>query len=179
MVPFEILKSTTVFEGRVLNVHQDEVRREDGGTMILDIVEHRDSVTILPLDEDGNIWFIDQYRHPAREVLLELPAGVIEKGESAEECARREIREEIGMACDLVEEIGSFYLAPGYTTEFMYVFLARELYSSPLPGDEDELITVRKIPADAAMRMAEMGEIKDAKSLGALLLARTRLEGQV
>ena len=178
-MPFKVIRSKSVYKGCVFNVRQDEVRRDDGGVMRLDVVEHGDSVTIIPLDEDGNIWFVDQYRHPAGEKLLELPAGVIENGDPAEECAFREIREEIGMACNLLEPIGSFYLAPGYTTEFMYVFLALELYSNPLQADEDEFITVEKIPAGAAMKMAEEDKIKDVKTLGALLLARSRLLGQV
>jgi ADP-ribose pyrophosphatase len=178
-MPFEIIQSKPVFKGRVFSVRQDEVRRDDGGIMRLDVVEHSDSVTIIPLDEHGNIWFVDQYRHPTGDNLLELPAGVIESGETAEACARREIREEIGMACKHLELIGSFYLAPGYTTEFMYVFLALELCANPLQADEDEFITVEKIPAGAAMKMAEEDKIKDVKTLGALLLARSRLLGQV
>jgi len=178
-MPFETIHSKSVFKGRVFNVRKDEVRRDDGGIMHLDVVEHSDSVTIIPLDQDGNIWFVDQYRHPAGGKLLELPAGVIESGEAAEACAFREIREEIGMACNHLEPIGSFYLAPGYTTEFMYVFLALELYPNPLQADEDEFITVERIPAGAAMKMAEEDMIKDVKTLGALLLARSRLPGQV
>ncbi len=178
-MPFEIIQSNSVYKGRVFNVRQDEVRREDGGVMRLDVVEHSNSVTIIPLDEDGNIWFVNQYRHPAGGNLLELPAGVIESGETAEACAYREIREETGMGCNLLDLIGSFYLAPGYTTEFMYVFLARDLYSNPLQADEDEFITVEKIPAGAAMKMAEGDQIKDVKTLGALLLARTRMPDQV
>lgn len=176
---FETIESKTVFEGRVFKVRQDEVRREDGGVMRLDVVEPNDSVTIIPLDEGGNIWFIKQYRHPVMDYILELPAGSIESGEAAESCAKREIREEIGMAAGLMVQIGNFYLAPGYSTEFMYVFLAQKLSSSPLPGDEDEFITVVKIPVERALKMAENGEIQDVKSLGALLLARARLLDQV
>lgn len=175
----EIIQSTSVYRGRVFDVRQDEVRREDGGIMYLDVVEHRDSVTILPLDEYGNIWFIRQYRHPVGDYLLELPAGVIEMNETPEACAAREIREEIGMASKRLERIGSFYLAPGYTTEYMYVFLARDLFADPLQADEDEFITIQKYPVSAAMRMAQEGEFKDVKSMGALLLARSCLEGQV
>ena len=175
----EIIQSTSVYKGRAFDVRTDEVRREDGGIMYLDVVEHQNSVTILPLDEYGNIWFVKQYRHPAGDYLLELPAGVIEVNETPEACAAREIREEIGMASNRLEQIGSFYLAPGYTTEYMYVFLARDLFANPLQADEDEFITIQKFPAPAAMRMAQDGEFKDVKSMGALLLARTFLEGQV
>jgi len=174
---FEVIESKKMFGGRVFDVRRDKVRKNDGGVMELDVVDHCNSVTILPLDEEGNVWFISQYRHPAGDFLLELPAGVIEAGETPGECANREIQEEIGMKAGRLEELGSFYLVPGYSTEFMYVFLARELSPSPLEGDEDEVIVVKKIALDQAFQMAESGLIKDVKSLGSLLLARPVLTG--
>jgi ADP-ribose pyrophosphatase len=176
-MPFEVIESKKKYTGKVFDVRRDKVSKMDGGVMELDIVEHRDSVTIIPLDQKGNIWFVRQYRHPAGEFLLELPAGVVEPGETQDECANREIQEEIGMRGDRLEELGSFYLVPGYSTEFMYVFLARDLLPSSLEGDEDEIIVVEKIPLDDAYRMAEKGLIKDVKSLGALMLARPVLSG--
>lgn len=169
---FEIIESMKMFSGKVFDVRRDKVSKMDGGVMELDIVEHRNSVTIIPLDEEGNIWFVRQYRHPAGEFLLELPAGVIETGETQAECANREIQEEIGMRAGKLEELGSFYLVPGYSTEFMYVFLARDLIPSSLKGDEDEIIVVEKIPLGDVYRKAESGFIRDVKTLGALLLAR-------
>ncbi|MFN2158711.1 MAG: NUDIX hydrolase [Anaerolineales bacterium] len=171
-MPFEVIETQNLFSGKVFNVRRDKVRKKDGGVMELDVVEHHDSVTILPLDDDGNIWFVSQYRHPAGEFLLELPAGVIEVGESQAECANREIQEEIGMRAGRLEEVGGFYLVPGYSTEFMHIFLARDLHPSSLEGDEDEIILVEKISLDKAYSMAETGLIKDVKSLGALLLLK-------
>lgn len=174
---FEVIESKKMFGGRVFDVRRDKVRKNDGGVMELDVVDHRNSVTILPLDEEGNVWFISQYRHPVGDFLLELPAGVIKAGETPGECANREIQEEIGMKAGRLEELGSFYLVPGYSTEFMYVFLARELSPSPLEGDEDEVIEVKKITLDQVFQMVESGLIKDVKSLGALLLARPVIIG--
>lgn len=172
---YEVVDSKTVYEGRVFDVHQDQVRLPDGRTVRIDVVAHRGAVTIIPLDEEGQIWFIRQYRHPAGRTLLELPAGVAEEDEAPEVSAHREIREEIGMAAGHLEALGEFFLAPGYSTEYMYVFLATGLTEDPLEGDEDEDIEVEKVPAAQAMLLAEKGHIQDAKTLAALLLARSRL----
>ena len=113
----KVIESKTVFQGRVFNVRQETIELPDGRSAHLDIVAHHGAVTIIPLDERGQIWFVRQFRHAAGELLLELPAGVIETDESPEECARRETQEEIGMAADHLQHIGEFYLAPGYSTE--------------------------------------------------------------
>ena len=147
----------------------------DGGEARLDIVEHGGSVVMIPVDAEGDMVFVRQYRHPARLDLLELPAGNQDGDEPPATCAAREMREETGMAAGHLEELGTFYLAPGYSTEFMHVFLATDLTPNPLPPDSDEFLRVEKLPVRRAMEMAERGEIQDAKSLAALLLARNSL----
>ena len=171
-MPFEVIESQVVFRGRVFKVRKDKVRVTESRVSHLDVVEHRNSVTIVPLDSEGNLWFVRQYRHPVGGNLLELPAGVIEPEESAEECAYREIREEIGMAAGNLREIGSFFLAPGYSTEYMYVFLATELDPDPLDADEDEFISIEKIPVEKAFSMAKSGQIQDVKTIGSIFLAQ-------
>lgn len=172
---FETETTQTVFEGRVFNVRQDRVRYPDGRLVQMDIVDHRDAVTILPVDGEGQIWFIRQYRHAAAKELLELPAGVAEPGEEMAVSAQRELREEIGMAAKRMEKVGGFYLAPGYSTEYMHVFLATDLYPAPLPGDESELLSVEKISARHALHLADSGSLDDSKSLIALFWARSLL----
>jgi ADP-ribose pyrophosphatase len=172
-----ILQSKTIYQGRVFDIRQETVQLPNGRAVQLDIVAHRGAVTILPVDEKGQIWFVRQYRHPAGETILELPAGVIEAEESPEECARREVREETGMAADKLQKLGEFYLAPGYSTEYMYVFLAKDLHSSPLQQDEDEVLSVEKIPIERAYTLAQAGKFRDAKTLAALFLARPYFNG--
>jgi len=172
---FQTVKSETVYRGKVFDVRRDEVRLPDGKQTNLDIVEHNSSVTLLPLDEQGRVWFVRQYRHPALAHLLELPAGVMHDGETPEACAQREVREEIGMAAGRFQKVGEFFLAPGYSTEYMYVFLATDLTPDPLPGDEDEFISIEKISIDQAYSFAEKGEFHDSKTLAALFLARPYL----
>jgi ADP-ribose pyrophosphatase len=123
--------------------------------------------------------FVKQYRIGVGEELLELPAGVLNDGEDPQTCAAREIREETGMAAGKLELLGDFYLAPGYSSEHMYIFLASALYPSPLEQDADEFLQLVTIPAEQAVEMAQNGGLRDAKSLAALMLAQRRLRGDL
>jgi ADP-ribose pyrophosphatase len=175
-MPFELLKSESLLKGRAFAIRRDWMKTPDGRETKFDIIEHGGSVVLVPLDADGNLLFVRQYRHAAGTDLLELPAGTLEAGEDPEVCAAREIREETGFAAGKLEQIGEFYLAPGYSTEFMLVYLARDLTYDPLEADADEFLSLEKIPVTEAIQMAERGEMPDAKSLAALLLARRYLK---
>jgi len=175
-MPFEFLKSEPVFQGRAFKIRRDSLKTPDGRETKYEIVEHSGSVIIIPIDEQGNLLFVRQYRHAAGMDLLELPAGTREGDEPHDVCAAREIREETGMAAGKLERIGNFYLAPGYSTEYMAVFLATELTHNPLEADADEFLELEKIPINKAIAMAEKGEMPDAKTLAALFLARTYLK---
>jgi ADP-ribose pyrophosphatase len=177
-MPFELLKSEIVYPGRAFTIRRDTLRLPDGHEARFDIVEHVGSVVILPLDDHGNLLFVRQYRHASGQDLLELPAGTLDEGEAPESCARREVREETGMAAGQLDHLGGFYLAPGYSTEYMHVYLATELHPDPLETDADEFLAVESIPLGTALAMAKRGEIPDAKSLAAILLAQSRLERQ-
>jgi ADP-ribose pyrophosphatase len=172
---FQLVKSENTYRGRAFSVRRDHLLTPAGTTVQYDIIEHIGSVSLVPVDEDGQIYFVRQYRHAAQLDLLELPAGTLEPGEPPEEAAAREIREEIGMAAKSIVEIGSFYLAPGYSTELMHVFLATGLSSDPLEPDADEYLSVERIPIAAAFQLAESGQLLDAKSLAALFLAKSFL----
>ena len=175
-MPFELLRTETLLKGRAFAIRRDWMKTPDGRETKFDIIEHGGSVVIVPIDADGNLLFVRQYRHAAGQDLLELPAGTLEENEDPTVCAAREIREETGFAAGKLEKIGEFYLAPGYSTEFMIVYLARDLTHNPLEADADEFLSVEKIPVKQALEMAERGEIPDAKSLAALLLARKYLK---
>ena len=177
-MPFEFLRSETLLKGRAFAIRRDTLKAPDGRETKFDIIEHGGSVIIVPIDKDDNLLFVRQYRHAAGMDLLELPAGTLEEGEDPAVCAAREIREETGFAADKIEKIGDFYLAPGYSTDFMHVYLARDLRHDPLEADEDEFLSVDSFPFAKAIQMAERGEMPDAKSLAALLLARSHLESK-
>jgi len=169
---FEFIKTETLFKGRAFTIRRDFLKTPDGRETKVDLVEHGGSVVLVPVDENGNLLFVRQYRHAAGAYLLELPAGTRDGAEPHLECAAREIREETGMEAGKLVKVGEFYLAPGYSTEFMVVFLATELKDNPLQADEDEFLEVERIPIKQAFVMVERGEVPDAKSLAALLLAR-------
>lgn len=175
-MPFELLKSEVLMKGRAFAIRRDYLKTPDGRETKLEIIEHGGSVVIIPIDENGNILFVRQYRHAVGNDLLELPAGTLEEDEAPELCAAREIREETGMAAGNLTKLGEFYLAPGYSDEFMVVYLATELREGPLDADEDEFLSVESVSIAEAIQMAERGEIPDAKSLAALFLARFALE---
>jgi len=173
---FKNLESKILHQGRVFSLRRDRVRMPDGLEASLDIIDHPPAVTLVPVDDEGQILFVRQYRHAIGSEILELPAGVMEAGEPPEVSARREIREETGMSAASLQLLGEFYQVPGYSTEYMYVYLAQGLQPDPLPGDDDEYITVERMPVSQAYQMAKMGEIKDAKTLAALLLAAPYLQ---
>jgi len=173
---FTLLHSDVLLKGRAFTIRRDTLQTPDNRETKFDIIEHGGSVVIVPMDADGNLLFVRQYRHAAQMDLLELPAGTLEVGEDPDLCAARELREETGFAASQIEKIGSFYLAPGYSTEFMRVYLAKELRLDPLEADADEFLTLEKIPVEAAIQMAQRGELPDAKSLAALLMAQPYLK---
>ena len=172
---YELISSENTYRGKAFSVRRDQLRLPDGSLARLDIVEHVGAVTVLPVDEAGQVWFVRQYRHAAGMQLLELPAGTLESDEEPEACARREIREETGMAAGRLQLLGEFFLAPGYSTEYMYVFLAGELTHDPLPGDADEFLSVERYTLAQVESMLHSGEIRDAKTIAALALARQYL----
>ena len=172
---FEVVSSDQKYSGRVLNLRVDRVRLESGKEAGLEIIEHRGSVVMVPVDGDGGIWLVRQYRHAAGREILELPAGTLEPGENPAACAGRELREEIGMAAGTLTRIGGFFLAPGYATEFMHVFLAAGLYPDRLPGDEDEVLLPEKFSVTELRKKLEEGTLEDAKTAAALAIALPRL----
>jgi ADP-ribose pyrophosphatase len=162
--------ATTPFTGRAFSVRVEDVEYAPGRRHSIETVVHSNAVTIVPVDADGRVVLVRQYRHSAREVLLELPAGGLNEGEDPATAAGRELQEEIGMRAGRIEPLGGFWLAPGYSTEYMHVFLARDLKPDPLEQDEDEQIEVVPVPAADVQALIARGELRDAKSLAALLL---------
>ncbi len=170
-----VLKTETLYRGRTLALRLDDVEYAPGRSSRLEIVEHEEAVVVLPLDEDQNIWFVRQYRHAAGRELLELPAGILPAGESPVDGARRELQEETGMTAAVLDHLLSFWLAPGYSTEYMHIFQATQLSPAPLAQDEDEVLTVEKVPLAQALALALDGDqVCDAKTSLALLAAARR-----
>ncbi len=168
---YEIRHHEKQYQGHAFDVAKITVELPNGKVRDYDLVEHGNSVTILPIDEDGRILFVVQHRIGSGDFLRELPAGVMEKGETPLECAKREIREETGKAAKIMRRLGGFYLAPGYSDEFMTVFLATELYDSPLDPDADEFLNVQTLSVEETYHEVFAGDFADGKTLATLLLA--------
>jgi len=165
-----VTASEPIFAGRAFKVRIDTVQRSDGRAHRIEIVDHPGAITLVPMDAEGRLHFVRQYRHSTLEVMLELPAGTLDPEEDPVDCARRECREEIGMAPQTLERLGGFFLAPGYSTEYLHIYLATQLTSAPLAPDEDEDLRVERLTLEQAEALARSGELHDAKSLAALYL---------
>ena len=172
----ETLSSRRLYEGAVVRLRVDRVRLPSGHEAVREVVEHSGAVTIIAVNGEGQVLLVRQYRHPTGRSLLELPAGTLEKDEKPEACAARELEEETGFRAGRVQRLGGFFLAPGYSTEYIQAYLATDLEPGSAGGDEDEDIQVLSLPLAEILRMVETGELEDAKSLAALLLY-LRLEG--
>ena len=164
------IDSKVVAEGRVIKVRVDVIETPDGQRVKRDIVEHRGAVAMVPIDAEGRVILVRQYRHAAGKWLLEIPAGTLDPGEDPLEAAQRELREETGFAAGRIDRIGGCYAAPGYSSEYLYLYLARDLTEDPLEGDVDEEIELEPVPLTEVRKLIASGEIEDAKSLAALLL---------
>ena len=165
------VESRVEFEGRILRVRVDKVRLPDGRVTSREIAEHGASVCIVPVDSQGNVLLVRQYRKPVEDQLLEVPAGGVEPGESPLEAAVRELQEEVGFAAREIQLLSSFWISPGWCTEFMSAYLATELEPASLPADYDENIAVVPVPLSEVEGLMRSGEIKDLKSIASLLLA--------
>jgi ADP-ribose pyrophosphatase len=165
------VESKRIYDGRIVSLRVDTVELPDGKTAHREIVEHRGAVAIVPMLDSQQIVMVRQYRQAAGEVLLEIPAGTLGAGEDPEECARRELIEETGYSAHEMTRLFGSYLSPGYSDEMLHTYLATGLTEGPGLQDEDEFVEVVKINLSDVMRMIQLGEIKDAKSICGCLLA--------
>ncbi len=163
------LSSQLIFEGRVVKLRVDTVQMPDGRETTREIVEHADCVAIIAIDVDDNVLLVKQFRKPVEKELLEIPAGGIDPGEDVADCVCRELREETGYLPRKVERIGGFYSAPGYCTEYLYLYLATDLTSSPLHAEDTESIELIRMPLSQVSSLIASGTICDAKSIAGLL----------
>lgn len=174
----EILSSRQVFDGHVVKVFIDEVRLPDGRTATWERVAHPGAVGMVPLTDSGEIMMVRQYRHAVRGVLLEIPAGKLDPGEEPFDCATRELAEEVGMKAGRMTELAQFYNSPGYSDERFFLFIAQDLEPTSGESEEDEFLQLVNVPLEGALDMIASGEIRDAKSIIGITLARSLLAGE-
>ncbi|RMF80500.1 MAG: NUDIX hydrolase, partial [Chloroflexi bacterium] len=167
----EIIRTKSIYSGRIVKLSVHDVRLPDNRETTREIIEHPGAAAIVALDDAQQVLLVRQYRIAADKILLELPAGTLEPDEDPEACAVRELQEETGYKPAQIERLGGFYVAPGYTTEFIHLFLAMQLRVSALSGDDDEFVEVVRLPFSQALALVERGEIEDAKTITGLLYA--------
>ena len=156
------------YEGDRISLRVDTARSDDGPKFDREIVEHPGSVVLVPITDAGTVLLIRQFRQAAGKVLLEASAGTIEPGEAPEVTALRELREEVGQRARKLFLVGGSWVAPGYSTEYSYMFIASELEVAPLPSDDGEDISVEEIELEDLKSLIDEGEIENQMSIAAL-----------
>lgn len=163
------LSSQTVYDGRIMKITVDEVELPNGHKSKREVLNHQGGVTVAALTDDNCLLFVKQFRYPYKEVVLELPAGKLEKGQSPLENGKRELLEETGAVGYSYASLGQLYPSPGYTNEIIHLYFCRVKSCGEMRPDEDEFLNVVKIPLDKAVEMVLNNQIPDAKSQVAIL----------
>ena len=169
-----VLSHRRVYDGKILALELDEIQEEGGAKALREVVRHRGSVAALPVDDEGRLVLVRQYRHPIGEALWEVPAGILEKGESPEQAVRRELEEEVGRRPGHLEPWAVFHPTPGFCDEVLHLFRATRLEETPVHRDEDEVLEVKWYTLDDARGLLRAGGLKDAKTIIALLMESER-----
>jgi ADP-ribose pyrophosphatase len=172
-----LLERKGIFEGKVVRLFLDRVMLPNGREAEREVVRHWGAVGIVPLDEEGGLVLVEQYRHATGESLLEIPAGKLLPGEDPMECAVRELKEEVGISASSWTRLCSFYTSPGFSDEMLHLFLAEGLTSGEAEPDEDEFLEIRRIGVEEAYGMVLEGGIKDSKTVAGVLMALLRWKG--
>lgn len=168
--PERKISSQEIYRGRAVNIRVDTVEKASGLKTTREVVEHSDCVAVVPVDEQGNIILVRQFRHAVDRFLLEVPAGGIDPGEQPIDSVRRELQEEIGYFPQKLEKLGGFYATPGYGTEYLHCFVASDLVPARLVAEDTGDIELVRLSLSEIARLVASGEICDAKSIAALLM---------
>ena len=168
----------TLYEGVIVNVRLDRAELVNGDVVRREVVEHPGGVTVIPVEEDGTVWCVRQFRYPFQREMLEVPAGKLEIGEKPLPAAVREPSEETGLEAGRMIYLGACCTSPGFSTEVLHIYLALELKHGDAHPDEDEFLNVEKHSLETLTEMVMSGEIDDAKTIIAVLKARRFLEAE-
>jgi len=157
-----------IYKGRIVHLFLEDVTLPNGVALTLEMVRHPGASAVVALDDAGDVTLVRQYRHAVGGFLWEIPAGKLDGDEAPEVCAARELREEAGLQAGELRRLGAIYTAPGFCDEKIHLFLARGLTPVPQQLEEDEVLTVERVPLRQALEMIRSGEIQDAKSIAGL-----------
>ncbi|NLH02351.1 MAG: NUDIX hydrolase [Clostridiales bacterium] len=166
------------YNGLIINTTLDRVVLQNGEHTLREVVIHPGGVTVIPVDDEGYVYCVRQFRYPMQEHLLEVPAGKLEHGEDPLQCAIRELSEETGISASEYIYLGKVYPSPGFCREVLYIYMARGLiFGTPHP-DKNEFLDIEKIHIDELVRLVMDNEITDAKTVIAVLKAKNILSKQ-
>lgn len=168
MVEEKTISSRSIYKGRAFNVRVDTVINASGDKTTRDIVEHAQCIAAIPVDNNGEVLLVRQYRKPIEQELLEIPAGGIDPGEDPDTAAKRELQEEIGYLPGRIERLTGFYSTPGFCTEYLHLYLATDLKPSRLYAEDTAGIQIVRVKPDRIIPMITSGEICDAKTVAGL-----------
>ncbi|MCL2462314.1 MAG: NUDIX hydrolase [Defluviitaleaceae bacterium] len=169
-MPYETIKSELAYKGLIIDVTKDTITLPDGRQAVREVVRHGGAAAVVAVDGDGRLVFVRQYRHPARALVLEIPAGTLEPGEEPLACATRELAEETGMRAEKVTFLFKLYTTIGFCSEVIHIYLAEGLTEGSQCLDADEFVTVeRYTPAEAA-ELIKNGGIVDGKTIAAVMV---------
>lgn len=172
---YDVLESNVTYDGRILQVTMDKIEMPDGKAAYREtVIRKKNAAAVLPVAADGRILFVRQYRHAFGEVLLEIPAGVIDGCETAADCAARELEEETGQKAGRLEYLCEMYPTVGFCSERIFLYFAFDLTEGTQHMDEDEFVEVESHTLEDALEMISRGEIKDGKTIAALFAYKTR-----
>ena len=163
-----------IYRGKVVHLFVETVTLPNGHTTTLEVIHHPGAAAVVPFFPDGTILMVRQYRHAAGGYLLEIPAGKLDPGEAPEACALRETEEEVGHRAGRLEKLGAILTTPGFTDEIIHLYAGYDLLPTHSATEPDEDLTVLRLPFEEALGRVERGEIRDAKTMAALLLAARR-----
>lgn len=162
------IKENLVYNGRIFDVYSDTVELPNGKNAKRDYVKHYGGAGILVIDKEENVYLVEQYRYAVNKIMLEIPAGKIDKGETPYNTALRELEEELGFKADKIEPLGEMLPTVGYVSERIYVYLATDFTKSKQHLDEGEFVNIVKIPLNELIDKVKCGEIEDGKTVFAL-----------
>lgn len=165
----KLIKSNLIYDGRILQLYNDEVELPGGKHSRREYVNHSGGCAVLAVDDEGCIYLVEQYRYPYAEVMLEIPAGKRNKDEDPKDCALRELEEECGLVTDKADKFLEIYPTVAYSNEHIYVYLAHGLQATHAHLDDGEFLNVRRIPFAEALKKVMDMEIKDSKTVAAIL----------
>ena len=170
------LENRRAFDGILLHLDVDTVSLPNGQEAIREVVRHPGGVCVLPLHSDGTVSVVRQFRYPYKEIVTELPAGKLERGEDPFDAIKRELSEETGFTAGEWHDMGLFYPSPGYTDERLHLYFARDLTPGDTHPDEDEFLEGDRVSLDELLEQVMTGKIKDGKSIALILKVKRFLE---